>query len=253
MANAPTFMSGLTNFFGNREQTGGNQSIDDGSEDNYVEEEKEPGIGDLVGEIFTPPDADEEEEEQTNQSQLGPDGKPLPTAQQTMAAQISDAISKMGTPELPANFDPTDPKQLQDYLAKSNQQTALTTIQLAFKPMQMAMEEQMGMMRKQLTEAISGFGNQQSESAILKEVVPEIEDPQYSGLVKTLFDQAKKSKAGVGNPKAAAQMVRKGLDAMGIKVTKPADPFNGSGFKTGADALALYAPLPKSRVKPAGQ
>lgn len=252
MANAPTFMSGLTNFFGNRDPQGGNQPGDDGSGDNYIEEEKEPGIGDLVGEMYTPPD-EEEEEDSNPQPQLGPDGKPLPTPQQTMAASISEAISKLGTPELPADFDPTNPKHLTDFLAKSNQATALATLQLSFKPMQMAMEEMMNNFTRTIDSRLSGFGNQQSESAILKNAVPEIDDPQYSGLVKTLFDQSKKSKAAGGDANKAAQMVRKGLDAMGIKSVKPADPFNGSGFKTGADALALYAPLPKPRVKPAGQ
>jgi hypothetical protein len=254
MANAPRFMSGLGGFFGGGNQDG-NQPGGDGRHplggdqndppmDQYVEEEKEPGVGDILGEMWTPPDEEDEPEPQPEPRQiLGPDGKPLPTPQQKLAATIQETIAKMGTPELPADFDPTNPKHLTDFIAKSNQATALATLQMSFQPMQMAMEEMMTNFNNKLDEKLSGFGNQQSESTILKEVVPEIEDPQYSGLVQTLFTQAKKSKAGNGNPKAAAQMVRKGLDAMGIKATRPADPFSG-GFKSGKDALDAYAPLP---------
>lgn len=251
MANSPTFMSGLTGFFGGdrsqQQQPGGNQ--DGGVDDDYVEEQPEPGVGDLIGEIFTPPDEEEEDEDLTPPGPvMGPDGKPLPTAQQKLAQTIQDAISKMGVTDdmIPADFDATNPKHLRDLIGKSNQATALTTIQLAFQPMQMAMEEMMTKFTQKMEAKFDGYGNQQSEAAILSGIVPEADDEKLSGLVQTLFKQAKQSKAGTGNPKVAAQMVRKGLDAMGIKSAKPADPMTG-GFKSGKSALDAYAPLPEHK------
>jgi len=246
MAQAPTFMSGLSNFFGGgQQQPGGQQPHEPQFDDEPIEENQEPGAADLIGDMFTPPE-DEEDEDGIQQPgpQLGPDGKPLPTPQQKLAATIQEAISKIGTPALPDNFDPSDTKQLTDFMAQSNQATALAAIQLTFQPMQMAMEEQMNRIQTMIESKLSGFGSQQSESTILKEIVPEVEDDKLGGLVQTLFKQAKQSKAGKDNPKAAAQMVRKGLDAMGFKATKTADPLaGGSGFRTGKDALDAYAPL----------
>lgn len=254
MAQSPSFISGLTNFFSdrNQQQPGGHQEPA-GLDDDPPEEEPEPGIGDHLQQIFTPPEEEEEEEPVIPPVKLGPDGKPLPTKQQTLAVQIQEAISKIGVTDdmIPADFDPSDPKQLRDLISKSNQATALQTIQLAFQPMQMAMEEQMERMAARIESQLSGFGNQQSEAAILKELVPEVEDPQYSGMVQTLFKQSRESKDGKNNPKAAAQMVRNALNAMGVKPTKAAsDPFSGSGFKTGKDALDAYAPLKPRTPKP---
>src|SRR5882757_4019498 len=93
MAQAPTFMSGLTSFFGDRsqQQPGGHQEPHMGEDE--PEEIVEPGVGDVMEEMFTLPDAEEEEETPAGPV-LGSDGRPLPTAQQKLAQTIQETIAK---------------------------------------------------------------------------------------------------------------------------------------------------------------
>lgn len=244
---AGNFMSG---FFGGGPQGNQQQQAEPEPEEEYVDDNQEPSIHDAIGDIFAEnPPEEEDPNPQPIPPVLGPDGKPLPTREQQLAADIQRMIAGISVKEedIPADFNASDPKMLRDLLSKTQQTAAMATVQMVMKPMQIAFEQFSKDMKDHVTQELSGFGGRQTERTTLESIVPEAGDPKLKGLVDMLFTQAKQKKGSTATQ--AAQAVRKGLDAMGIKSQARADDPMSGGFKTGDSALDIFAPL-KPRVAP---
>ncbi len=198
-------------------------------------------------------DDDEEEESrrgQGRQQQPGQQQQQAPGVEHQLAREIQTMLSGMniGEDAIPEGFDPADPKQFRDVVGKIQQQTALATMQMAFKPMEAAMKQFGSEIRNEIKSMIQESTGGQQARQTLETLVPEAKNPELKGLVDTLFESARKKSK---NPTEAAQKVRKALDAMNIKSDSKrgsghSDPSEGSAFKEGKAALDMFAPLPSS-------
>lgn len=204
-----------------------------------------------VADIFSEPaEEDVEEEDETPPApKLGPDGKPLKSEEQLIAERVQAMIQgiKVGEDAIPEDFDPTDPKKFREVLGKIQQQTALATMGAMMEPMKAAMKAMTADLKNEIQTSIQQFGGSSQSRQLLEQHVPESKNPELSGLVTSLFDNAKKK-----YPKdslKAVMGVRKALDALGFKSSDSeggngSDPSSG-GFRSGNSALDLFAPIPK--------
>lgn len=192
-------------------------------------------------------DDDDDEEESA-----GGGKKKKGSLESQLAAEIQTMIAGMTIAEddIPEGFDPNDPKQLRSVLGKIQQKTAVATMQMTFKPMEAAIRRLSDELRGEIRNSISNSQGSQQARQILETIVPEAKKEELTGLVDNLFTQASKKEK---NPTKAAQLVRKALDAMnlgdrGSGRQRDSDP-SGAAFKSGKDALDLFAPLPQQRAK----
>lgn len=185
----------------------------------------------------------EDEEDKEPKPELGPDGKPKPTREQLVAQRVQAIINKIGVGEevIPENFDPSDPKQFRDVLGKIQQNTALATMSAVMEPMRVAMESLATDVKDQIASALKDFGSNSQSKTLLETTVPEVLNPEYSGLINALYDQAKKKHKKSSD---AVRAVRTAVDALNIskKGGGDSDPSSGASLK-GVDALNLFAPL----------
>lgn len=187
------------------------------------------------------------QQQNQNQNQNQNPDQNQDSPEQQVSREIQDMLKKMSVSEdmIPDGFDPSDPKQFRDVMAQIQQQAAVQTMQMVFKPMQLAIQNLTQEMKTEIQNAMKQHGTESNAQQILRQFVPEADDPEHSGLVKTLFTQAQKKSKNHGD---AAKAVRRALDAMGIKGKQKgqsdSDPSSG-GYRTGKDALDMFAPLPK--------
>ena len=226
---------------------GEDESLDDIIGSIFGEEEEPDGQQDPNGNPIQPHQQGQQGQQQ--QQQVQPQGQnPNPNDPgAALAAEMNAVIKGLKIDEsvIPEDFNPADSKQLRDLLGTVQQQGVMTAIQLAMKPMQLAMESQMKqiqtMVRNEINNGISGNDSQRT----LREMVPEVDDENLGGMVKAMYDTAlKKTK----NPAKAAGLIRKALDSMGLKKgggnSGGGDPFTG-GFKQGGSALDSFLPAPQ--------
>jgi len=238
---------------GNEEDIEGLGDTGTGDEDDEDDESPDP-IVDIFG---TGDDDDDEDKEELDDDgnpippkpQLGADGKPLPTQEEKVALTVQNMLKKMTIAEdaIPENFDPSDPKQLRDVLAKTQQTAAIQTMQIIMEPVKVAMQTMASEIRSEIQNAVKGLRSGSKAEEILESLVPEVNDPQLAGMVKNIFKQSQNK---YKKPAEAAQATRKALDAMGItrKGQSASDP-SGEGLRSGNAALDLFAPLPKPKKK----
>lgn len=181
--------------------------------------------------------------------------------QQQLSAELQDGIRGIGIREdtFPEDFDPTDQRQLRAALASAAQQTAIQTIRLALRPMQVAMQQMRTQMMGEIQNRIKEYSQTQTAASILEQHVPEIRDPTLAPMVRMLDKQAKAR--GLGSLERAKN-IRKALDQLGITRKVGADQegrgtagatgsgmgndSNGNGrVRQGRAALDLFMPLPK--------
>lgn len=219
---------------------------DDGGDEGQQQQQQESGDGQQRQQ-------QQQQTSQNRQQQNGGDdngggGNDEETA---LAGELANMLKgiNVGEDMIPENFDPSDPKQFRDVLGKVQQQTAQATLQMAMRPMQLAMSNMLTHMREEIQSAVRNATGESKNEAALHALVPEANDPKLNGLVTTLHKQ---SLSKAKNPQQAAQMVRRALDAMGIKSSgggSNQDPSEG-GLRSGNNALDLYAPLkPRTPVK----
>lgn len=206
-------------------------------------DEDESGLGALA-DIFKEDEEDPADPNNPNPNPNNP-ANPADTPEQKLANEIQAMITGITVAEddIPAEFNPADPKQMRDLLGKTSQKAAMVAVQAAFKPMQAAMVQMVSDMKAEIRSSLQNFGGTQQNQAVLESIVPEAANPELKGLVDMLFEKAMSKKGATA--KGAATMVRNGLDAMGIKnpnANSGSDPFKG-GFKQGTEALDAFAPL----------
>lgn len=183
--------------------------------------------------------------------------------QQQLSTELQNGIRSIGIREdtFPEDFDPTDQRQLRAALASTAQQTAIQTIQLVLRPMQVAMQQMQTQMMGEIQNRIAEYSQTQTAASILEQHVPEIRDPTLAPMVRMLDKQAKAR--GLGSLERAKN-IRKALDQLGITRKTGADQTgrraagatgfgsnndstgnsNGS-IREGKAALDLFMPLPK--------
>lgn len=128
--------------------------------------------------------------------------------------EVMNSIKKMGAGKLPDGFDASDPAQLQGVLDRTVQAAVAQTMQVVFKPVQLALEHALGQMSKQMDSKISSARSGMQAQSILETVVPEINDPKYRDMVMSM-DNTLKQKGK--KPHDRAKTLRKMLNQMGVQ------------------------------------
>lgn len=193
-------------------------------------------------------DDDSKSKKKKSKKSDGDDDDDSPSAEEALATEIAGMLKGITIPEdvIPADFDPSDPKQFRDVVGKIQQQTAQATLAMAMRPMAAAMQQMQRQTQEAIRTAVAGSSSQNKAESILAALVPEVETPEHADLVRALHAQAmKKTK----NPTDAARAVRRGMDAMGFKNKggSNSDPSEG-GFRSGDSALDAFAPLRKPKA-----
>ena len=243
----------------NQNNAGGNQQGQ--LDQNQLDHNDEVDPAKLLSGFFSE-DSDDDEggeggEEESNRGQGGgdnnqpkrdADGNVIPSdAERKVMEGIQNIMKSLRPPEdmIPEDFNPSDPKQLRDILGKTQQQTAQATLQMMLIPMQEAMTQMATDLKADFAKQLGEFGSKSDSKRVLAELVPEVNNPEHAGLVNTLYSNALKKKGATSTD--AAKAVRIALDALGIKgkggSNRNSDPSQGANFKSGNEALNLFAPL----------
>lgn len=216
------------------------------------EEDGNSGLDDDVFKMFTPeedPNADDDDPQNLNHD--------VPEAQITaMQTEVQTAIRNMRLPDniIPADFDPNDRSQLMSVLTNVQQATIAQSLNVVFKPVQLALKHMNQQMNAVIDSKVNATKKGITEQSIFEQIVPEIGNPKYAGMIKGMDAQLQANGKGV---KERAQTIRKLLNQMNIKDDTP--PSNGNhrrasnpnggggqqGMKTGKSALdSFFGPMP---------
>lgn len=167
---------------------------------------------------------------------------------------IRQAISQMRIPDnaIPENFDASDRTQLTQLMNTLVQSAVSQSLNVVFKPVQMAMAHQAQQMQHLVRNEMNANNTRNSAMDIIRSQVPEIDDLKYKEML-TMLDNSLKSKGK--KPAERGLALRKMLNKMGVKA--PANSGNGrrmsgqsndsvgSQTKTGLAALDnLFGPMP---------
>ena len=171
-----------------------------------------------------------------------------------MQQLVTQTIAQMRMPDnlIPENFDANDPQQLNQLLTRTMQHTVSQSLNVVFKPVQLAMKQMAATLQGEIDTKIKSSTSGMKDSAVLESIVPEINDPQHSGLVKTL-DESLKAKGK--KVQERAKTIRKMLNQMGIQSngagnrrTSNPNGNSGGGVKTGHAALdEFFGAFPKPK------
>lgn len=243
---------------------GGQQSSNGGGAGEQNQERQHSGAGQEEQEeesqyaplasLFAEDEVEDEEDDDSsppNQNNQNNQNNQQQTPEQQLAAEIQGMLKgfTITQDDFGENFDPSDPASFAQAMTAVQRKTAVATMQMAFKPMQQALNQMSKDIRTEIQSSLNEFGRGNTAKQTLAEIVPEVNDPELSGLVNSLFAQAQKKNPK--NPKAAADGVRKALDAMGLQPQKSKrnsnDPSEGASRREGREALDLYGPLPTRR------
>lgn len=133
-----------------------------------------------------------------------------------MQNSVANQINNMQLPQdfLPADFDPSNPQQLNQAFRSVMQHTLRNALNVVFQPTQLAMQSMnanfQNMLNQKITESRTGMQDQQ----VIETEVPEINDPTYGPMLK-LMDSTLKSKGK--KPQERAKTLRKMLNQMGVQ------------------------------------
>jgi hypothetical protein len=141
---------------------------------------------------------------------------------QAMQTEIGNLIKGMRLPDdaIPEDFDVNNRVALQGLMNRTVQAAVSQSLNVVFKPVQLAMSQMAAGMQSQIEAKINGSRREMQDSTVLETTVPEINNPKYAPLVKSLDATLKTKGKKVGE---RAKTIRKMLNQMGIN-----DPGTGS-------------------------
>lgn len=197
-------------------------------------------------------------QQQQQQQQLTPEqqAQQNQSAEQQMAAEMTAQINAYGIPEevIPADFNPSDPKQFRAVVAKIQQATIRQTMNTMMKPIQFALGAMQEQMRQEMAFNLNQQGASSEAERALLQNIPAAADPSIRPIVNQVFAQAQKRYPG--NLKQQILSTRKMLQATGVRTGIPTRPTGrnnnqprSNAAKSGEQALNLYAPLPQQAAQ----
>lgn len=221
---APPDMPGMGSFGGGTDQSGGGTQEGGGFESGssqqgpligFDDEQDDDGLGDVLSAFVNEDDDDTGEVDDTGTNESGAFDDIAPERLQSMQTEVRNAIQNMRLPEaaIPADFDPNDRAQVQTLMNQTIQAAVAQSLNVVFKPVQLAMEHMRDRMNSQIETQIRESRDSSSAQNILESQVPEVNNPKYRGLVTSL-DSTLKAKGK--KPAERAKAIRKMLNQMGV-------------------------------------
>lgn len=164
-----------------------------------------------------------------------------------MEQLVQAAIGRMQMPAdaIPEDFDPSNRQHVQALQTKTIQAAVQATMGVVFEPVKLALEHAIGSLQKQTDAKLRNMQRISAAGDVIASKVPEINHPQYRGMVRAMDEQLK-SKGK--KPEERAVTLRKMLNNMGINIGKSnsqrraSSPSGGGsgGVKTGTSALDKF-------------
>jgi len=242
----PDELTGIGSFGGgNDDNSGGNGFENPGQQSSLIgvggaEEEENP-----LNEILT---AFADEDPGDDDDPANPPAPPAIPQEQVTAMQtaVQNAIGQMRITDdmIPQDFDPNDRGQLTQVMNRIMQHTIAQSMNVVFQPVQLAMKQMAMTLQNQIDTKITESQTGMRDSTVLESIVPEINDPQYAGLVKNM-DATLKAKGKKAKDRATT--IRKMLNQMGVQSSgnnrRTANPGGGESnatIKTGHAALDSF-------------
>lgn len=135
--------------------------------------------------------------------------------------EVKAAIQKMQFPEsmIPADFNPNDRAQFKAVMDNGVRAAVAQALGVVFKPVQLALGHMVKQTGAQMDSKIKAATTGLKANNVLADVVPEINMPQYSGMVQSMNQALQKQGK---KPAERAQILRRTLNQMGIKGNVPA-------------------------------
>jgi ElaB/YqjD/DUF883 family membrane-anchored ribosome-binding protein len=201
--------------------------------------------------------ADEDADDDDDDEGQTPPNNDVPQQEITsMQQSVQNAIRNMRVTDdmIPADFDANDRGQMVGLMNRVMQQTISQSLNVVFQPVQLAMKHMASTLQSQMESKINESRTGMQDQSVLESMVPEINDPKYSGLVKQL-DSTLKTKGKKAKDRATA--IRKMLNQMGIQSSggngsnrRASNPGGGSNptIKHGHAALdSFFGAFPQQR------
>lgn len=204
---------------------GGNGQGQDGGDNGFANGGQQ---GDLIGvggdqsqtdpmkdvfDMFADPDGDDDDDDTGGT----PVNTEIPQDQiNNMQTLVKNTIANMRITDdmLPADFDPSDRTQMTAVMNKLMQSTVAQSMNVVFQPVQLAMKQMAATLQAQIDSKVSESRTGMRDQQVLESMVPEVNDPAYAPMVKTM-DATLKQKGR--NAKDRATAIRKMLNQMGVK------------------------------------
>lgn len=169
----------------------------------------------------------------------------IPTETVTaMDTEIKAIIGRMKLPDtaIPADFDPNNQQQLKQLLDNTVKSAVAQTMQVVFKPVQLALNHMQVQLGNATDRKIAKASDGMKATSIVESKVPEINHPEHGAMVR---DMDKSLRLKGKKPAERADILRKILNQMGIKsnvnnrsASTPGSSGNGNRqVKTGKTVL----------------
>lgn len=229
---APVEMSGMGSFGGG---TGGGDDSDAGDDDSFSGGGQQSGLIDLSNQDDEDADplddvfqafGDGSDNEIDDTTQQGFSFADVPPEQITaMQTEIQSIIGKMtlSADAIPENFDPSDRQQFASVMNRTIQAAVAQSLNVVFKPVQLAMNTMASQTQQMVDQKIAGAQTGMAARSVIESKVPEINNPKYSAMVKTMD---KNLQTAGKKPGERATILRKMLNQMGINDSSTS---NGNG------------------------
>lgn len=221
MTYAPVEIQGMGNLNGGAGPEGvtppGGVQFTEGSQQGkligFEDEEQETDLTEIFG-AFKGAD-DEDDDGEPDDTSLGdPDMQEVPEEKvQALQADITNTIKNMSFGTIPEDFDVNDRAQLQGLFDRGVRTAVQQSLNVVFKPVQLAMAHMAGQMNQQIEAKIANSRESNRAQEVLESIVPEVNNPLYrpliTGMEATLKAKGKK-------PQERAKTIRKMLNQMGV-------------------------------------
>lgn len=134
----------------------------------------------------------------------------------SLQTEMQEAIKKMGLPAtaIPENFDPTDPRQMQQVLTSTVQSAVSQALNVVFRPVQLAITHMEKQMVQRIQNEVKQSRSHSAAEEIIRSEVPEMEDRLLGPILRPLNAQLKQ--AGK-KPHERAKLLRKMIQQMNLK------------------------------------
>jgi hypothetical protein len=179
----------------------------------FEDEEQETDLTEIFG-AFKGAD-DEDDDGEADDTSLGdPDMQEVPEEKvQALQTDITNAIKNMSFGTIPEDFDVNDRAQLQGLFDRGVRTAVQQSLNVVFKPVQLAMAHMAGQMNQQIEAKIANSRESGRAQEVLESIVPEVNNPLHRPMV-TSMDATLKAKGK--KPQERAKTIRKMLNQMGI-------------------------------------
>lgn len=188
-----------------------------------------------------------QEGDDTTEDDDSDDGYDAEAVQTAMTERLTAGLASMRLTDdvIPEDFNPNDRASLLELMNSVQRQTARSTLQLMFDPVQTTLGSMARSLRREMRQTSQGSIENNNAESLLLQGIPAAADPAKRKVIDVFWAQAR-TKHPKDN-RAAVIATRKAMQAVGMSFANETKPSGGGrgGLREGKSALDLFAPLPR--------